>query len=453
MHNPRRVVPHTPPSSLIKRTGGFVLTAKAAHEIGKQLFNLASHTHDNRKRYQSRPRANSAPMPNSAVKVPIKSFMNTGKTAYAAGLKASAGGTVSRVPRVRKSKSRRIGKNGINFTMEVGGQTSSQQAAYIGHVTAPIQQIINYGAMSVIKQLFHKAQFDVSGPQTALGSNVNDSFVVFYQSQEEAFLQSATYNLDPGDTLATITTWFTAGVRPWGVETTSISDQYTIYSFKYIPVDTATSSFTPAYILLRDVKIQFAAKSALKIQNRTVTVVADIEADDVDNVPLSGKIYQGPGTGMTLIRKPSTTLQNATFMADNRYGTILQEYDAQVTPTVSGVPVEPPEDYQVTKVTHSSGVTFNPGLVKTSILRWSKTMSFNTFWQNTHPHGFGVTFKIRKSMGNFRIFGMEKMIHFSSTDSAIQTVYEHNYELSTNAVIRPRPISLKAFEAFRDQNL
>lgn len=82
--------------------------------------------------------------------------------------------------------------------------------------------------------------------------------------------------------------------------------------------DNDANGFTRLDIDLRRCKFDIYVKSSLKIQNRTVNTDANNEADDVDNVPLYGKQFEGSGNYVLLgdnIVAPSRTIQTNLIQA------------------------------------------------------------------------------------------------------------------------------------------
>jgi len=360
---------------------------------------------------------------------------------------ARSGGFIS-TRKVKKTKLRKLSKRGVDYTMEVGGATSATDAMYIGHITAPVEVLIQNGVRAMFKDMFLKAQYDVSDVTAVIGFTATDSLVVNFTEREGVPMSLITLNLTPLDSINSITTWFTASARPWGTETTSVSDQILFHSIQFRVGDVANTIASPVLVMLKHCKVHFAAKSALKMQNRTVNTVGDDDVDEVDNVPLSGMCYEGHGTGAVYIRKSTTGGTQPTFVGSNNQGMILLKPGASYN-----APEEPPNPSNFDKIKKEAKVKLEPGEIKTSVLKWEKSMSFNNFWQATHPHGVGLTTVVRKPLGEFRFFGMEKMIHFAAADTAIQTVYEHQYDLGSTVSYSRAIQSVKYFQAFRDVNL
>lgn len=427
----------------------YVRTGVAAAQAGYNIYKRAKTAYTGVKRivnvgreYKSRPAATSTRQTVKKITMPGKNKGNSGP--------ARSGGFLTTGKRKRSDRLR-VSKRGVDYTMEVGGATSAADAMYIGHITAPVSVLIECGCRAMFKDLLLKAQFDVSDVTLPVGLTALDTITVLYQLHEGLPLQNASFATAASDSINTLAAWFFSGARPWGLENNSYPDQHVFHSIQLKIGDPAGANSAvaiPVLMMLKHCKVEFVAKSALKIQNRTVSAVGDAEADDVDNVPLSGTGYEGTGTGAIFIKKPASSGSVPTFVGSNNFGLIL------LKPGVAyGAPDEPPLPQNFDKVTHESKIKIEPGEIKTSVLKWHKKMSFNDFWAVTHPHGAGNTFLTRRKIGNFRFFGIEKMIHFAAADTAIQTVYEHNYDLSSVVSYSRATQSVKFFQAFRDNNL
>lgn len=352
--------------------------------------------------------------------------------------------------KVKKTALRKFSKRGVDYSLEVGGSTTATDCMYIGHSSAPIERVIENGLRAVFKDMMLKAQFDVSDITAPIGLTVLDTIQVLYQDREGGALQTVAKAAVVADTILSLTAWFIDSTRPWSNENNSTSDQYVFHSIALLLGDTASTIASPVLLMMKHCRLKYDSKSALKMQNRTVSNTANNEADDVDNVPLSGRSYEGKGTGTLYIRKPTAAGAQPTFVASAQTGMILLKPGASYN-----APLEPPLPGNFEKVTREGKVQLNPGEIKTSKLSWSGGMSFNDMWQITHPHGAGTTTIVRRKIGTFRFFAIEKMIHFTSgvAELGIQTVYEHQYDMGCVASYSRSVQSVKYFQAIRDVNL
>jgi hypothetical protein len=166
--------------------------------------------------------------------------------------------------------------------------------------------------------------------------------------------------------------------------------------FEYDPEDTAVGNQYQWYVVqLNSLTVHLQTKSSMKVQNRTVNIVGvEDDADDVDNVPINGYLYNCKGnnflskTQRTILKGIDTSgvLGGGVNTANN--DVILFEGSSKATPvyatgdaifTAGGAeqqtftkPAEPPKPFQIVNCKKSSKIRINPGGIKTSIVT-SKT--------------------------------------------------------------------------------
>jgi len=163
-------------------------------------------------------------------------------------------------------------------------------------------------------------------------------------------------------------------------------------------------------------------KSALKLQN-TSTINLAGEADDVDNVPISGKSYSGTGNG-TLSNRYGRT--EATFVCNNQNGMFVR------TGTIaSGLAEMPPPGYfRNVKATASQRI--NPGRIKFSTLVHRTVLPLNSLLKHvtsTHVDGAAGSGKGFCRIGKFQFFGFEHVLKATSGVN-IKVNAEHNYRIA-----------------------
>jgi len=176
---------------------------------------------------------------------------------------------------------------------------------------------------------------------------------------------------------------------------TTFSDDR-IDSIEFLPV--ATSRFTGINLNLVSAKISVYTKSALKIQNVTTENTADNEADDVNAVVLTGKLYGCKGNNF--VKKANNKLLDGLFSPYNEealFGSFAKQ-DASVIGTTSvgfyngaGLsndvnttfykPSEPPKYWEIQNCRTKAKLAVGPGAIKTSVLTENYTMSFQYYLQ------------------------------------------------------------------------
>lgn len=166
--------------------------------------------------------------------------------------------------------------------------------------------------------------------------------------------------------------------------------------FEYDPDDTAVGNQYQWYVVpLNSLTVELQTKSSMKIQNRTVNVVGvEDDADDVDNVPINGYLYNCKGnnflskTQRTILKGIDTsgvlgggvnTANNDVilFEGSSKSTPVYATGDAIFTPGATDQntftkPAEPPKPFQIVNCKKSVKIRINPGGIKTSIVS-SKT--------------------------------------------------------------------------------
>lgn len=164
-------------------------------------------------------------------------------------------------------------------------------------------------------------------------------------------------------------------------------------------------------------KVQLYAKSSLKIQNRTINASGNSEADDVDNVPLYGKMYSGNG--------------NYIFHQDVTIGppAALSTLPAVVVAKFQiGSPLCEPQPLSfIKKANKISKVHLDPGQIKTSVLVFKKNININVLTKLYARSGADILANFDGlSLGKFSFVHVEKMIQaVATTDvNAMNIAYE-----------------------------
>lgn len=213
-----------------------------------------------------------------------------------------------------------------------------------------------------------------------------------------------------------------------------------LFDIRYLPVAPPVSfaQLSQTVIRLEGTYVKFYCKMDLKMQNRTVTVAADNESDDVNNAPLYGKSYYGPGVGTRF--KVATITQG---LSANVNTGIIGNVGANL-----GAFSSEPLDYQNFANVHKTGkIHLDGGQLKTSQLVKSFTMQFGNMFNvvNRQLSDVGSTTAVGdrsyvpSKIANYRLFAVEKMMDANPAGSLTNVLlaFEHNVRMS--AVIKTYP--------------
>lgn len=155
-------------------------------------------------------------------------------------------------------------------------------------------------------------------------------------------------------------------------------------------------------------RLDVMTRSALKMQNRSVPLTGDDQSDNVNNVPLEGKSYQGTGNGF--------------IGRDN--ATVIPPADGVWAWSSSGAGAtailqEPPEPYHFKYVNKVTKVKLPSGALNTSVLNGKLNMEFDRFLRYCRfirRSNGGTTALGYTNMGHCRMFALERSIARLTTE-------------------------------------
>jgi len=330
------------------------------------------------------------------------------------GSKGAAGTNMKKVGPLPK-----IMKDGVQTCTEQGNVVTAPQAQYIGHATCPANIVKKALWRAIIKRLFTMAKklnpkWDAQ-PQFI---DITDTIQVLYKD-----------STDPAAPLTAV------GVLVGTKTQEAIALEYAtafesaspLLIFDYIAYKPRNDTPGAVYMNLQCCQVHISSLSQLKMQNRTVTVAADNEADDVNNVPLVGKSYEGKGTGTKFLTGQDGTTP---FVADNYYGVIVKGSNSNQLN-------EPPNARLFENVISSGKAHFEPGEIQTSTLKYEAEMTLQNFVQLAYDSILdgamptGRRYKFKK-LGLYRFFGLEKMITSigAVAENDVRIAYEHDLKYS-----------------------
>lgn len=338
---------------------------------------------------------------------------------------ANSSGKFSSGKRIKRGSRKAKRNYGITATVEVGGTLTDANAIYVGHSSLPGYQVLLTMVQSLVKTLVLKTyNIEIR--------NIVDNWseflipkieILYYTSASSAILGSI--SVTPINT----DTYYATCVSLTGLICTQILAQpQTVWKFMRFYTIPVGNTPVPCELDLEFTKVNVYVKSSLKVQNRSVTVVGNQEADDVDNVPLYGKSYTGRGTGL-LIR--DTQRQNNTsnsFGSDVRHGLMAYVAATDLSQSLR----EPPVGTIFANAKRSGKVKLEPGSIKSSVLTFKKNISFNSMIQMMVPQLCGFAsglFRQYSQVGNCRVFAMEKILD-DGAGGNIVAAYEINDNIS-----------------------
>lgn len=158
---------------------------------------------------------------------------------------------------------------------------------------------------------------------------------------------------------------------------------------------------------LTRMKINVYNKSALKIQNRTVNSSTDDDANDVDNVPLYGKMYTTSNSNYIMHQDIVYSPQNTSLTQPAQVGYRFP---------IDNPMTEPQALSFIKKATGTQKVHLDPGQIKTNVITFygSKTLNGFTKLCNRSGTSISATFDML-NYGKASYIHVEKMIQAVAT--------------------------------------
>lgn len=309
-------------------------------------------------------------------------------------------------------------RKGIIGTFETGGLIADAQCVYLGHNTLPPNRLQYMMLHAIVKALFNAMGiYPVTVNLPLTNTITDDVFRITYRA-----------NSDPGTGESFFDINFTGPNTPDEIVTTIMSltafqnatNQITFLRAEYFP-DVANTDLSYRRLILTNAKLVVKSKSSLKIQNRSHNETDDENRNEVDNVPLNGKSYEGSGNGAQYVDQNGAA---APFITHKQYGVL-----AKASP--GGTTDEPPIPQHFTNVSKASKVQIEPGQMKTSVLFTSLTIPFYRlgFALFGDVSSGSVVYK-KTNLGKYRFFSLERMIHAEAEVPDLLCAYEHNLEIS-----------------------
>jgi len=308
--------------------------------------------------------------------------------------------------------------NGYAGCIESSGGFNDRNCITIGHITHPIWEVGVSIMCNLYAQLLNRIHrpvqrwTDLHLQPTAFGTN----FSYFDDTNTERF--STVYfavNETHREYCVRLMTGLVSTLLVYPMNAGSCG-----YFQFYTSNPTVPVQFEGA-LLLRGATVTSIGKSSLKIQNRSVAAVGDDE-DDVDNQPLTGRIYERYGGHIRFNDKQSS------LQANSITGRILE--GASTFTYLQ----EPVDNWMVAGKGGFKSMRLDPGKIKTSVLTYTLKISLDKFVceLNKVAQSYGTLFGNQKcghNLGKVRMMQLERVIDSGEVD--INGAYEVDTKLYT----------------------
>lgn len=317
---------------------------------------------------------------------------------------------------------------------------TNRQVAYVAHSTMPAQLVARVVFKAMLKKLFNLAGYNLrSEDQIILRDSQRSGYIrLFYKFRDgdaENFLELIVLSDFLGSTIETLVDTLILDLN--SLITTNPNQAFQMLrivyyiDYRYLPTDLPKFETKSEMDLLASTLTVFS-KSRLKIQNRTVNSAGNNEADDVDNVPLYGKMFEYR-TNSSIYRDYYKPTGATTSRLTTSPLTGCLPAPSSEEPAFEKWYVEVPLSSQIIGCYSTQSAKIEPGQIKTSVMYDKVTMSFNNFFQKVIRVGDLQRGDGRFSqywIGKTKLIGLEKMVNAVATaDNEIRLASEHQIDL------------------------
>jgi hypothetical protein len=201
-------------------------------------------------------------------------------------------------------------------------------------------------------------------------------------------------------------------------------------------------------LYFEDLYVDLYTKSTLKIQNVSLALVDDYDAQDVNSVHLTGRMYRFKNAHpRTTSAVAKATAQNL-MEVDVNVGVTAFGASTSITTSVGGSALrEPPNASFFTNLKGNSKINIKPGEIKSDTIISRMTMSFENYLIN-NPASIaqGLETQNYSGKGVFNLVALEKIIHVPN-----QPVITVNGEVqkTVGCVIKERSRRSGALQVFQ----
>lgn len=354
--------------------------------------------------------------------------------------------------------------NGVTCVRESGGAQENTpgvlkpQCVYIGHTTWNPSDIKTMMVAATVKKLFIKAGIPFGALDSFIPVSSGAGLIQKYKIQiwykGEPSAAEAVTDVDIDAT----TSSYSAIVTLVGNQlfATKTNDQIQFLKLTLLSWGDGTAGAKYANVMssvdLTRSSIVINVKSALKIQNRTINTAGNVEADDVDNVPVYGRSYEGPGNGVIFNPFRATSLgqtaPNVTPLGGFSSNVIAPVPDTTGSGSLYGYD-EPPLANVFTKVARTGKIHLDPAEIKTSVISYNKKFYFNQliniFYYGSTSPSQGI---YRFYNGNYRLFCVEKMLQSVSTTATNKISIHYEVDTKTGCLFLEKRTNITPFVTY-----
>lgn len=314
-------------------------------------------------------------------------------------------------------------------TNEVSGTVTcptTVDTVYFGHITCPVSQLNFIFCESLLKKLHYDLGVPIRSSQEVLSPlTVGDQIIFNFQTKMNgATALTLNFNFIALDTLSI------QAARLVGLLFNNATNysELDLVGVRFAPQ--ATSNFSFKRWDAGRIRVRFASKSSLKVQNVSAYSATDDEADNVANIPLYGKTYSGNNTGVQF--QGRQVIVGSNFTGGISTGVIFNQPDSNDNMYLK----EPINAKTLGSKVVGGKIKIDPGHLVTNVLNWKKGYTMANYLTLVYDQINQTDVAPFIKIGKFCFYGLEKMINLGPTAGGnMKFFYEINLQSMATVTI------------------
>jgi len=381
-------------------------------------------------------------------------------------------------PRSKERSANRIGYRGCVATLEAVGQVQDDNCVFVHHASHSTYLTLRTATISLLRTLLKRGigwdSPDANRviPNTFSGAtyaqSTNLRITIECMSPTGAFtFNGFDYVFGIDHTLNTICGGLNLGANTYfgALNTGALFNGQTLIQWfasmyatsgTYLPksirlwINDNNGVIEPSWKLLYNIDfdtimVHTQSTSSLKLQNRSINLVGDDDANDVDNVPLCGKSYDFSSYAM---RCRNTSLFDS---ASNENGmTVLRASDFLLTAAAVPGLKEPPLKGIFANCKAIGKVNIDPGTIKLDKLSFKRNINWQRLFQLAYTSPiYGSNQQTGIMIGTSRMYALEKYINMKQVQPStlpIIVVYENNIWAGSFITIKKKTSMMSLYD-------
>lgn len=335
------------------------------------------------------------------------------------------------------------------YKVERGGNLTGTQTLYVGHHTAPFQQVWFVTWMAIVKAMAKNQNMDFDHwdrPVLEGGANLFNIVIRYRDGEVDKAFSQITFTPASANI-----TWLSLAndlaEQVMGLVSTA-SVKFQLMDMYIKNQGATTAMINTEKIRFKDMRISLKCISTLKLQNETVSTTSAATGQDVNsamdirNNPLEGKFYDIYGNYVEPKFDEHNGLGDTTVLcADSNTGIMsVADNSVNLSPSLVNMykKVLPGGFFQ--RCSKTGSVSLEPGHIKRSSIVTRKTMYFNSLIEQMLPQlractSFATALNSQPMrFGKTKLYGFEKMVDSRTTEPSITMGYDISFTFIATAI-------------------